>query len=210
MHGGALELVACHECDTLHRLPLLSPGNTARCRCCGAVLAHNPKGGLDRPIALNISALILLLLANAFPLLTLKIAGLEQVTTLAGAAHGLYEDGMPELAAVVFFTSVAGPFVIIMASLYVLLGIHYRWRLPMLRTVLVWISHINPWAMLDVFMLGILVSFVKLAGIADVIIGPAMYALVGLILVSAAAASAYEPALLWRRLGFPGQSRYAG
>ena len=60
LDANPLELIACHECDTLHRIPALAPGRSAHCSCCGALLVHNPKGGLERPIALNIAALILL------------------------------------------------------------------------------------------------------------------------------------------------------
>jgi len=195
------ELIACHECDTLHRVPLLAPGRSARCGCCGAVLARHPKGGLDRPLAFNIAAAILLLLANAFPFLLLEIQGRVQDTTLIGASRALYEAGMGELAVVVFVTSVLGPALLIACSLYVLLGVRFAKPLPQLRTVLAWISHLKPWGMLDVFMLGVLVAFVKLAGMAEMVVGPALYAFCGLIVASTAAMSSFEPRLVWQRLG---------
>jgi paraquat-inducible protein A len=195
------EFMACHECDTLYRIPVLAPGRKANCGTCGTVLLRNPKGGLDRPIALYLSALILLLLANVFPFLTLDIQGREEVTTLIGASQGLYRAGMGELAVVVLITSVLGPALLITSNLYVLLAV---------RSVLAWISYLAPWGMLDVFMLGVLVSFVKLAGMATMHIGPSLYAFVGLILVSAAAAAALEPHILWQRLGIPKGRAHAG
>lgn len=197
------QLIACHECDTLHRLPPLAPGDSVRCSCCGALLLRNPKGGLDRPIALNVAALILLVLANAFPFLTLQISGREQTTTIIGASRALYEAGMGVLAVVVLITTLIGPALVVISSLYVLLGVRLGMPLPMLRSMLSWISHLQPWGMLDVFMLGVLVSSVKLAGMADIVIGQALYAFAGLILVSAAAMAAFEPHILWRRLGLP-------
>ena len=203
------ELIACHECDTLHRFPVLAPGASVRCSCCGALLLRNPKGGLDRPIALNIAALILLVLANAFPFLTLQISGREQTTTIVGASWALYEAHMGLLAVVVLITTLIGPALVVISSLYVLLGVRLRLPLPMLRAMLSWISHLQPWGMLDVFMLGVLVSSVKLAGMADMVLGPALYAFAGLILVSAAAMAAFEPQLLWRRLGMPREAQHA-
>jgi len=203
------QLVACHECDTLHRIPVLAPGASARCSCCGAALLRNPKGGLDRPIALNLAALILLVLANAFPFLTLQISGREQTTTIIGASRALYEAGMGPLAVVVLITTLIGPALVIISSLYVLLGVRLGIPLPMLRSILSWISHLQPWGMLDVFMLGVLVSSVKLAGMADMVLGPALYAFAGLILVSAGAMAAFEPHLLWERLGMPRGTQYA-
>ena len=203
------ELIACHECDTLHRIPALAPGRSAHCTCCGAELLHNPKGGLERPIALNIAALILLVLANAFPFMTLQISGREQTTTIIGASRALYEAGMAPLAVVVIITTLIGPALLVASSLYVLLGVRLGLALPMLRSLLSWISHLQPWGMLDVFMLGVLVSFVKLAGMADMVMGPALYAFTALIVISAAAMSALEPHLLWHRLGLPGGQPHA-
>jgi paraquat-inducible protein A len=199
--------VACHECDTLQQLARLAPGQCARCVCCGGRLARNPKGGVDRLLALNVTALILLLLANSFPFLFMRIQGRMQDTTLIGASRALYEAGMGELAVLVLITSVVAPGLIITSTLYVLIGIRFAWPLPMLRTLLNWISHLVPWSMLDVFMLGVLVAFVKLAGMAEMLVGPSLYAFVALIVVSAAALSAFEPRLLWQRLTRAGVNR---
>ncbi len=194
-------LVACHECDTLQRVGTLPAGGVARCRCCEARLFANPKGGLDVPLALTISSAILFLVANAYPLLTLDIKGLTQATTLSGAALALYRADMAPLAAVVWITSVLGPALIIMGMLYVLSALRLSLDPPWLRQALVWISRLRPWGMLDVFMLGVLVALVKLAGMADVVLGTGLYAYVVLILFFAAATSRLEPQLLWERLG---------
>jgi paraquat-inducible protein A len=194
------ELIACHECDELQRIPALAPGQTARCCVCGAKLLRSPKGGLDRPIALYVSAGILLLLANVFPFLTLEIQGRQEVTTILGASRALYNAGMGELAVAVFLTSILAPSLIITSSLYVLLAVRYRLPLPAVRTALSWISHLEPWGMLDVFMLGVLVAFVKLGNMATMHTGPSLFAFAGLIVISAAATSAFEPHLLWRQL----------
>jgi paraquat-inducible protein A len=195
------ELMACHECDTLQRVPALPPGRAARCNCCGHVLLRNIPGGLDRPIALFATALILLVLANAFPFLTLDISGREEITTIFGASVGLYRADMGELAVVVLITSILGPGLLIISALYVLLAVRFRIGLPVVRPALAWISHLEPWGMLDVFMLGVLVSFVKLAGMATMHMGPSLYAFVALIFVFAAAMASFEPQLLWQRLG---------
>jgi paraquat-inducible protein A len=117
---------------------------------------------------------------------------------------------MGELAIVVLITSVLGPGMLIGNSLYVLLAVHYRLPLPAVRPVLAWISYLEPWGMLDVFMLGVLVSFVKLAGMATMHMGLSLYAFIGLILVTAAATAAFEPYILWQRLGIPQRGRHAG
>lgn len=208
--GTDTTLVACHECDTLHHLPALRPGRTLRCSTCNAVLLNYPKGGLDRPIALYLAAAILFIFANVFPFLTLDIEGREEMTTLIGASTALYRAGMGELAVVVLITSVLGPALVIASCLYVLLSVRLRLQLPGLRSILSWVSHLEPWGMLDVFMLGVLVSFVKLAGMATIHIGLSLYAFVGLIFFSAAATAALEPQLLWHKIDHRRKAAHAG
>jgi len=163
-------------------------------------MARNPAGGLRRVLALQWTALILWFIANMLPFLSLVVQGHEQVTTLMGASLTLYQEGMGWLAFVVALTTVVGPALLILSSLYLLLGIRSKRMLPGARKLLAWISHLRPWAMLDVFLLGVIVSFVKLVDLADVVIGPSFYAFIALMLVSAAAMSAFEPRLLWNRL----------
>ena len=196
-------LIICHECDALQQVKRLPLGAVARCLCCGARLYGNPRGGLDTPLALVISTLVMFIVANAYPLMTLKIAGLSQGTTLSGASWALYQAGMWELGLVVWLVSVVFPGLIIGCTLYVLLALRFSLRLPYLRQVLVWVSRLNPWGMLDVFMLGILVSLVKLSGMADVVLGTGLYAFTALIFLFAAAAAKLDLHLLWRRIGMP-------
>jgi len=193
-------IVVCEECDSLQRLPELAPGGVARCLRCGARLASNPRGGIDTPLALTLGAAILFVVANVFPLMELDIQGRTQAASFTEAALSLARDGSPGLGLVVWVTSVLVPGLIIGITLYVLTAVRLLRPLPLLRPLLAWLSRFRPWGMLDVFMLGVLVSMVKLGDMADIILGPGLYAFVPLLLFSAGAASTLEPRLLWQRL----------
>ena len=201
------EMVACHECDTLHRIVELAPGATARCQVCKATLARNPKGGLDYTIALHITALILLLLANTYPFLTLELGGRQEVTTIFGASEALYNAGKGELAVAVYLTSILAPALMVCSSLYVLLAIRFRKPFPAVRLLLSWTGQLEPWVMLDVFMLGVLVAFVKLGDMATMHVGESLYAFVCLVVVLAATTSSFDAHLLWHKLGVPERTK---
>jgi paraquat-inducible protein A len=193
-------LLVCEECDSLQRTPELRPGGVARCLRCGARLAANPRGGIDTPLALAVGAAILFLVANAFPLVELQIQGRAQATSLSGAALALVRDGSPALGVVVWLTSVLAPGLTIGITLYVLAAVRWMRPLPLVRPLLAWLSRFRPWGMLDVFMLGILVAMVKLGGVAEIVLGPGLYAFVPLLLFTAGAASTLETRCLWERL----------
>ncbi len=193
-------IVACHECDALQRIAPLSPGRCARCLSCGARLHSHPKGGLDTPLALTLGALLLFFVANIFPLLEISVQGHSRSLTFTSASWALIDEGMLPLGVVVWLTSVWVPGLVIGINLYVLGGVRLRRAWPLLRPLLVWLSLLKPWGMLDVFMLGILVAMVKLGGIAELIVGPGLYAYVPLLLFTAGAAATTELRTLWEDL----------
>jgi len=156
---------------------------------------------MDGELALTLTALILFILANTLPFMALEIEGNREVTTLVGTAWALYQEQMPWLSAVVLFTSVIGPALVIFSTLYILLALRWHLNLPLVRPALHAISHLRPWGMIDVFMLGVLVAFVKLRDMAEVVLGPGLFSFSALLVVSAITASYLEPKQLWNHLG---------
>ena len=104
---GRVLLIRCHDCDLLQRIGSVPPEASARCPRCGATLfAHKPHG-FERAFVLYLSALLLLLIANAFPFLTLKVQGQVQSEPSDLRRHRPLPHGMPEIAvAVVLFVVV--------------------------------------------------------------------------------------------------------
>jgi len=198
---GAGGLIACHECDLLHRIAPLAPGGKALCTRCGALLYRNVPDSLDRAAALYSAALLLWAMANAFPFVALKLSGrIEQNVMLSGPL-ALARAGMPELGLLVFLTSILFPLLTIAGTLYVLLPLRFGWRFPGVAPTYRMVRLLAPWSLIGVFMLGVLVSIVKLLDLADVAPGTGLYAFVGLLLVSAAAHANLDHGAIWPRIG---------
>lgn len=200
-------LTQCHECDLLQLNPALPPGAAARCARCGALLHRNRPDSLQRTLALTLAGLILFIVANSFPFLSLEMQGQGRATTLATGVMDLYAEGMWELAAVVLFTSILVPGLQLSLILMVLIPLKLG-RLPAgFATLFRHVRTLAPWGMMDVFMLGILVSTVKLASMASIIPGIGLYAFGLLIFVLAAAQAALDPDIVWSRIPVPDQAR---
>ena len=192
-------LIACHECDLLHRKQSLPRGGTAKCIRCGAKLYSRKRNSVNRVLAWTIAGLILFIVANVYPLLTFRLEAQVQETTLISGVLALYDQGMWIVAGVVFFTSILAPLLQLMGMLYVILPLKFNqrpWALPFFFRV---VRGFKPWGMMEVFMLGILVSFVKLAKMATLIPGTALYAFLVLIFVLAASAASLDPHIVWER-----------
>ena len=200
-------LFVCHECDALQRVPAIEPGHQATCARCKSRLFRNPRGGIDKPLAFTIAAMVFFIIANVFPIMTLTIVGVKLNTTITGAAYVFFQQGSPELAAIVWLPSVLIPGLIITGLFYVLFSIRFQMNWRFTKPILVWISRLLPWGMMDVFMLGILVSIVKLVSLAHVVIGTGFYAFAILVILYASILASLEPHTLWESLKDPKGSR---
>jgi len=194
------KLVACPECDALQREVAVPPHGEAACRRCGAALFRNKPRSLDRTLALMIAAAIVFVGANAFPLMELDAQGIRTETTIFGTVVALQDTGWPLIALLVLMTTIVVPFLQLALSLAVLLplrlGIVPR-RLGLLSRALdtVW-----PWGMVEVFLLGAMVSMVKLTKIATVFTGGALYMIGAYALLISAAVAAFDDRAFWERV----------
>ena len=135
------------------------------------MLAANRPNSLTIVFSLSVTAVVLLILANAFPFLGFAARGQEQTVTLIQSVAILITEDFPELAFVVFASIIAVPAILLAGLIYVSTGIATRTRLPGIRRILRWTLEIVPWSMAEIFLIGILVSFIKIVSLADVALG---------------------------------------
>jgi paraquat-inducible protein A len=200
-HDPESFLVACHECDLLHRIAPLLPGETARCLQCGAVLHRRKKNSAERCLALVFTGIILFVIANIYPFLGFRIGGQIQQSNLITGVVELFRQDLWLLAALVLITTVLVPALQLAGMLYVLIPFYSRVRLPKRMEIFRVVSYFQPWGMTEVFMLGILVSLIKLSKMATIVPGTALYAFMGLMLVLAAMLAFLDSHVIWTHGG---------
>mgnify|MGYP003365208218 CR=1 FL=1 len=208
-------LCECPDCGLFVRVAPLPRRALARCPRCGAVLARHRANPETRTLALALTALMLLGIAATSPFLALDAAGLVRESRLLSGPEVLAERGFSALALVVLATTVLVPLARLAALAVVLIGVRLHllegqwggaqwWGRRLSRRVLVhllaWVERLSPWAMVEVFLLGTFVAYTKLVDLAEVSLGPALYALGALMLASAAADAACDREALWRTL----------
>lgn len=193
-------LIACHECDLLHRLRTLPVKSKARCRRCGSLLYVRQPHSVDRTLALALTGLVLLVIANIYPFLSLESQGAVLETTLITGTIILSQQSMMGLAILVLLTSMLVPSILLGALVYVLWPIRGGFRLPAIRRVFRIALFLRPWSMTEIFLLGILVSVVKLGKMATIIPGTALYAFLILVFVLAAVNTFLDPRRIWEKL----------
>jgi paraquat-inducible protein A len=198
MQSEKSSVIVCHACDLVHRRGAIVENARVRCVRCRAELYRTNAAGIDTAIALALSAAVLLVLSNVYPLVTLQVNGSERTATLAGAALALYNQGYAPVAALVFATTVLIPLFQIAALLYVLMPLRRHGRARGQNEVFRVFTRLRPWALCEVFMLGALVALVKLAAMAQVIPGIALFAYAALMLTLSALTSITPTEQFWR------------
>jgi paraquat-inducible protein A len=195
-----LERTACIECDLLVRIGEIRGGQRASCPRCGHLLAAPAANGLTRSLAFALAAILLLVAANAFPFLSLKAKGLEQVMTLPRTAIDLYRDGHAALAVLVLGPIVAIPALMLGTMVALLVPIRRGrpapWLVPAGRLLFL----LDPWSMVEVFVIGVLVSLVKISAMASVVLGLSFWAYVGFAICFIASLSSLDRLEMWREI----------
>ena len=200
---AAARWVACPDCDLLHGLGEIPEGATARCRRCGGLLRRRRPRSIERTLALALGAAVLFVVANSFPFLSFDMGGQETQTTLVTGVKDLWQQDKPELAALVLLTIFLAPLLQISILLYVLLPLHWN-RMPWQMTRAFRLLHrIEPWSMMEVFMIGILVAIVKLLDMAQIVPGLALWAFVLLFVLISGAVASLDRQDVWERVKVP-------
>ncbi len=192
-----LPIFICHECDLINKAETVPEGAQVSCTRCGAVLYKKSPASVERTLALCIAGLLVFFVANAFPFLGFQIGDRARETLLLTGVINLYLHGMWTLATIVFITVFLVPLITLGGLCYVLLPVYLGRRFVYMKQVLLLTQKLTLWSMTEVFMLGILVSLVKLTDMAVIIPGAALYAFMTLIFITACTACTFNPYEMW-------------
>ena len=197
---GGPHYSVCHFCDTLHEMASLPEGTAARCKCCGAVLYQNRPASLVRATAFSVTALILMVVVHSFPFLVMDAASIRTSLNLVSAAHALIHQGSPILGMALALFTIVTPLSMAGGLIYVCGPLMFGRMAPGASQVVKWMGKTEPWNMIEVFLLGVLVSLLKLGKVADVHFGIGFWAFGALMLCMAAAVASIDRNELWDRL----------
>ena len=179
------DLVACPQCDTLHRAQSLPDGARAHCQRCSIVLMTSQPAAIAQVLSLALTAFVMMIAAVSFPFLTLDAGGLHNATSVIDAVLAFNDGYAFPLAIAVAFFIVVIPLMRLTALIYAL-GPLVREQSPRngARTAFAFAERLRPWSMAEIFIVGVTVALIKVAGLAVVTIGPAFWAFAGVVVIT--------------------------
>jgi paraquat-inducible protein A len=165
----------CPECDLLVDLGRLFEGRRAECPRCGCVLSYRRRNANVRILVFSFSALICLAASTVFDFIQLSAAGIDRDLTLPQTISVLFALHEWALAAFMGIVVIGLPLAFLAALGTLAFSLEAGKAGPYSFALLRFVTFLRVWNMAEIFFLGILVAMVKIAGMADVNLGPSFW-----------------------------------
>jgi paraquat-inducible protein A len=192
-----MNLIACETCGQVQQFGNVAPRHQLNCVRCDSVIQREQPDSRTYVAALTMAALFLYVPANIYPIMVMEYLGRHTENTVWGGVKALYQDHMWYVAIIVFLASILIPLLKLLGLFFLVITSGEHWQTP--RT---WIyraiCRIGPWAMLDVFLLAILVALIRFGRLATVIPGPGIVAFTSVVVLTMLASSCFDPRLIWK------------
>lgn len=189
------EILCCQSCG----LMMQDDVNAHRIKCPRCYTSVRKKSfPIEHDLGLSIAGLIVFFPAMTLPIISFKLGESVQHDTMLSALSYFYEDGYPLLSLLVFFTSVLAPFLQIIISLFMLTPLYEKRKPRFMKTYFKVLYHLQEWIMLDVYVIAILVSVIKLTATSDVLYGSGLIMFVLLSSFSFLLSRSFSPQKIWR------------
>lgn len=173
-----LETEPCHECGLELVIPPLNEQQKAVCPRCQYVLTTKHKNATERTLIFSITAALFLIFSLFFEFLTFKSTGIEREISLITSVKVLFEYNYALLAVIEVLTIFIIPSLILLSLIY-LSSFRLNNYPPLYgEKILCWLDKLLPWNMVEIFLIGVLVSLVKIVALADIDLGLAFYSFI--------------------------------
>ena len=190
-------VVACETCGLVQAVDPMPKDAVALCARCHFRLVHRKKNSRMRTFVFSLAALILYFPSNFYPLVTGEYHGLHYETTIFKGIHSLFNDHQYFIAGLVFCTSILSPALKIIGLLFISITLNWKgwerartWAYKVIRVI-------DPWNMLEVFLLAISISLIEMGRVATVHPGPGVFSFTAVVALTLLATLSFDPRLIW-------------
>jgi len=190
-------IVACQTCGLVQQVDEVPKNSVAKCARCNFKLFHRLANSRTRTLVFSLAALILYFPANLYPIITADYQGQHTKTTVYQGIKALYEHKQYFISGLVFCTSIFTPALKIIGLLFITLTLGSTRSKKARAWIYKIIRVIDPWNMLEVFLLAIGVALVELGQVATVHPGRGVFSFAAVVVLTLLATLSFDPRLLW-------------
>ena len=193
--------VACGTCDALLQRPSLREGQQARCTHCGSPLFARKRSHAERTLALMIASLVVYAVAVMYPFIRMERSGMSNQISVIDSVSVLWRNDMHLLALASALLILLFPLMRILLLCGLAFAVYLKQEAGLAFARVARLAQaLEPWSMVDIFMLGIIVSLVKVGKMVDIELGAAFWGMTALVLFLTMGASAACRDSTWQYL----------
>ena len=171
------DLIVCEHCDSVYRHKPLAKREVASCTRCGALLYRAHKLDIDQWLALTVAAAIAYVLANIYPVIRINLRGLSSEATLWQSVMALANGPAAPISVVALLSVIIVPLLQILLLGWVLLHARAGRRAPAFIPAMKALHALRPWSMVEVCLVGALVTIIKLTSYMQAMVGIGTWAM---------------------------------
>jgi len=177
------QLIICEHCDCVYEKITLAKHQKTLCTRCAGVLQRYNGLSVEQRLALTLTAAVLWIFANFYPVMSISLKGLKNSATLWDSVLALSQGPITFIALVAAISIIIAPIFQLLLLVWVLSFAMAGKRSPGFRLCMRWLESLRPWSMLEVCLLGAMVAVFTLPGMLDVLPGTGLFALAALSLL---------------------------
>lgn len=190
-------LVACQTCGLVQEVDAVPKDSVIKCARCNFQIFHRRANSRTRTLAFSLASLILYFPSNLYPVVTAEYQGHHSQTTIYQGISTLFAHKQYFIATLIFCTSLLTPLLKNLGLIFISLTLnwsHFRKTRTWIYKI---ISIIDPWNMLEVFLLAICVSMIEMGEVATVHPGRGVFSFAVAVVLTLLATLSFDPRLLW-------------
>jgi paraquat-inducible protein A len=189
------KLISCPYCQAVNN----DAGDETICRRCDSTIHHYEHISFQKSLAYLITAMILFIPANFYPVLITEKFGLQEANTIIGGVIVLWEESSYPIALIILFASIFVPIIKFILILYLLISTKLKRQTNKIdKLKLFHITElIGPWSMIDVFVVSILAALVQMTNV-EIHPGVGITAFAMMVFFTLLSAMSFDTRLIWQ------------
>jgi paraquat-inducible protein A len=191
------KVVACGTCGLVQEVDHVPQNAMVKCARCNFQIFHRRVDSRSRTLAFTLAAAILYFPSNLYPIVNAEYQGQFVQTTIFQGIKSLWDGGQYFIGGLVFCTSMFTPALKILGLLFITLTLDWKkfqktraWMYKIIRMI-------DPWNMLEVFLLAICVSMVEMGEVATVHPGRGVFSFAAVVVLTLFGTLTFDSRLLW-------------
>ncbi len=193
-------VILCPDCDLAMENVPVDTGSKLVCPRCQATLRVPIKNTVEKTLALSLTGLLLFIPAIHLPLLSFNVIGLESSGDILGSTLAMLRSGFVFTGIAVFLTSVIVPLVKLVLLSAVSLQVHSGSASRKTGLLLRYYRHLDEWGMLEVYMIGILVTIIKMMHMAKINYDIGFFCFIGLLSTTLLSSTFMDEEFFWEEI----------